>query len=615
MTEPQQTVGQLIQQAIPLHQTGHLDEAAVLYRQALIADPNCCDALNLLGVLARQQNRHADAIDFIRRAIAIQPGIPDYHFNLGEAHRALGQNNEAIAAYQEALRGNPNDAEIRHALGQALESARRFGEAADAYRASLSMEPTKADRIGHLGNALSLQGQHEEAIATYRQALQLNPNQPAVHSNLLMTLNYPAGLDPKQVFAEHVAWARQHAAPFASHITAHYPDRTPGRRLRIGYVSPDFRNHSVAHFFRPLLAAHNRERFELYAYANVSRPDEVTNALRARFHHWRDIAPLSDDQAAQLIRSDGIDILVDLAGHTGDNRLLLFARKPAPIQVTYLGYPNTTGLSTIDARFSDANADPPGLTDSLHTEKLIRLPDCFLCYGAPTNAPHVAPAPSMSNPNPRRITFASFNNLSKLSAAVVESWSQILRAVPDSRLLLKTAALADAAIQQRTRERFAQHGIAPDRLELLGATLPFFDHLRCYDRVDIALDTFPYNGTTTTCEALWMGVPVIALAGNTHASRVGVSLFSAVGLTDLIAPTADAYVHLATTLAASPQRLHAMRSALRPHVAASPLVNPQRLVRAMESAYLQMWQQLPTDPFAPIASTPQQPRPRSPFAG
>ncbi|MEL6765172.1 MAG: tetratricopeptide repeat protein, partial [Cyanobacteria bacterium J06607_6] len=476
---------------------------------------------------------------------------PDSYVNLGTALRLQGQFSEAIAAYQQALRLNPNFAEAQN----------------------------------NLGNALKEQGKFSEAIAAYRQALQLNPSYVVAHSNLVFALNYSTDYAPAAIYREHQHWAASQAAALTRAMQPHDCDRDPDRRLRIGYVSGDFKSHSVAYFLEPLLAAHDHRQFEIIGYANNQKVDDTTRRLQQLADGWRHIAALNDEQAAALIRQDKVDVLVDLSGHTKGNRLRVFAQKPAPLQVTYLGYPNTTGLGTIDYRLTDAWADPEG-ADALHIEALVRLPHGFLCYQPWSESPDVSPSPALTAGH---VTFGSFNNLAKVSPQVVAEWSAILAAVPDSRLIIKAKSLGDTGTQDYLYGLFQQHKIARDRIDLLGRIPSQAEHLALYSRVDIALDTFPYNGTTTTCESLWMGVPVITLAGPTHASRVGVSLLAAVGLSDLIATSVADYRQRAIALAGNLDQLQQLRVTMRDRMQAAPLTNASVITQSIEMAYRTMW--------------------------
>jgi predicted O-linked N-acetylglucosamine transferase (SPINDLY family) len=359
----------------------------------------------------------------------------------------------------------------------------------------------------------------------------------------------------------------------------------PERRLKIGYVSPDFRTHSVAYFFEGLLRWHDNKVVETFCYALTPHKDETTERLQQQASVWRDVSTLDDAALVKQARADGIDILVDLAGHTARNRLTVFAARAAPVQMTYLGYPSTTGLSRMDYRLTDERADPPG-EEAFHSERLVRLPGCFLCYQPPLRSPSVAGAPMVHN---GYITFGSFNNLAKINANVVALWSEILQAVPGSRLLIKNPSLTDGVTAERYRAMFDTHGISSDRTELLGLVPDPQAHLDTYRRIDIALDTFPYNGTTTTCEALYMGVPVITLAGQAHAGRVGLSILGNLGLDELIARSPDDYVSCAASLATNQERICDLRNTLRERLLTSAICDADSFARKVEQAFRQIW--------------------------
>jgi predicted O-linked N-acetylglucosamine transferase (SPINDLY family) len=354
--------------------------------------------------------------------------------------------------------------------------------------------------------------------------------------------------------------------------------------LRVGYVSPDLYQHSVAFFLEPILAHHDRSRFEPIVYSDTARPDAVTARLRARAAAWHEVRGLSDDQLARRIAASEIDVLIDLAGHTAGNRMGVFARRPAPVQVSYLGYPNTTGLAAIDYRITDATADPPGDADALHTEKLLRLPRCAWCYQPSPLAPPVAPSPAMKN---GFVTFGCFNALPKMNDPLLQLWAKLIASVPNARLVLKSPGLKSEAAAAHVRDVLESAGLAADRFDLLPPVHPYAAHLASYETIDIALDTYPYNGTTTTCDALWMGVPVLTRAGRTHVSRVSASLLAAAGLPDWVTPTDDDYLARATRAAADIDALTALRSRLRDRMAASPLCDGQAMARAFEDALLQ----------------------------
>ena len=578
--------GRALGHALGLQRAGRLDEAEAAYRHVLKAEPENADALNLLGVLSHQTGHGDRAVTLLQKAIALQEGNPAFHNNLGNILRDLGDAEAAIGCYRRAIDLKPDYAQGHYNLASALRPLYRLGEVIRHYDMALAYSSGSPEIHNNLANALVAQGRSEEAIPHYRRALALKPDYAKAGSNLLFALHYGPSTDAEALFDEHENWAERHVGSFAEAVEPHGNDASPDRRLRIGYVSRDFRVHSVAFFAEPIIAGHDRSGFEVLCYSDAGRGDDVTARFRALADGWRDVRGLDDDALAKLVREDAVDILVDLGGHTADNRLAAFARKPAPVQVTYLGYPDTSGLGAIDYRLTDARADPPGAADDLCSEELVRLPHGFLCYRPPEAAPEVARHRVPSN---SAITFASFNDLAKLTVDIIGLWSKILLAVPASRLILKTVALADDESRKRLGQMFADNGVAPDRIDLLGRIPSVAGHLDLYNSVDIALDTFPYNGATTTCEALWMGVPVVTLAGDRHASRVGKSLLANAGITELIAETPEAYVELATGLANDPGRLRALQRELRQRMAGSPLTDERRFVSALEDAYRRMW--------------------------
>jgi predicted O-linked N-acetylglucosamine transferase (SPINDLY family) len=531
----------------------------------------------------RDEGRFDDAIAACRRAIELKPDYPEACNNLGNALNDSGRFDEAIASYRQAIQLKGDHPEVHNNLGIALRGTGRLDEAVASYRRAIELKPDYPEAHNNLGNALKEMGQLDEAIAAYRRATVLRPKLSDAHSNLLSTLNYHPGWDPATIFEEHRRWHYRYAEPLQRFIQPHRNERSPDRRLRIGYVSPDFRKHPVGHFLLPLLMRHDHKHCEIFCYAQVRASDVLTEQLRTHADHWHSLTGLQDGPAAELIRQHQIDILVDLSGHTAHNRLMFFAHKPAPVQVTFLGYPNTTGLATMDYRLTDAYADPPGLTEPWHSEQLFRLPQCAWCY-QPAASPPIEPR--KEGP----ITFGCFNNFAKVTEPMLLLWARILHQVPGSRLLLKTRALSSENARQRVRQVLGEAGIDSECLELRGHEPAHDDHLALYQRLDVALDTFPYHGTKTTCEAMWMGVPVVTLAGKTHPSRVGVSLLNNIGLPELVANSPEEYVRLAVELAGDPPRLSHLRSTLRQRMEGSPLMDAPRFARDMETAYRSMWQ-------------------------
>jgi predicted O-linked N-acetylglucosamine transferase (SPINDLY family) len=611
------------------HAGGHPDAAAALMARAVARAPKVAAYHANLGAALHAARRHREAAAALQQAAALDPKLVAAHFNLGNLLRDMGDLAGAVTAYARALRLKPDyrealnniavtlwedgrpdqaaayaelavslypDSATTHLVhGEALRHAGRLGEATTAlHNARLrGADPIAVAR--NLGHVLLTQGDIDGAIACMDKALAdpaagLPDDRARLHSSLLFTLNYRDDLSPEQLSQQHRAWPRGHAPAAPLPDAARERDRDPERPLRIGYVSPDFVTHSVASFLEPLLAAHDRNATTVHCYSGVRRPDAVTQRLAARAALWRNVYPLTDQSLAELIRADRVDILVDLSGHTADNRLCMFALKPAPVQVSWLGYPSTTGLAAIDWRLSDAIVEPSGDADALSSERILRLPHGFHCFQPPAEAPPVGPAPGdASGATGGRITFGSLNTFAKLSPATLRLWARILAAVPTARLLLKDSRTHDPATARHHRERFAAAGIDPARLDILPRAAGTAAHLAAYGRIDVALDPFPYNGTTTTCEALWMGVPVIALAGDRHAARVGASLLHRVGLDDLVAADPDAYVAAAVALARDPARIATLRGGLRARMQASPLCDGAAFARAMEAAYRAMW--------------------------
>jgi predicted O-linked N-acetylglucosamine transferase (SPINDLY family) len=430
-----------------------------------------------------------------------------------------------------------------------------------------------------------MQARHVETERCYREALALRPDYASGHGNLLFALNYREDLTPEAIFAEYRCWDAQHARRLAPADPQFDLDRTPGRRLRLGYVSPDFRQHAAAFFAEPLLAAHDRSQFELFCYAEVPIEDATTARFRVLADHWRPTSGRSDADMAAMIRQDRIDVLIDLAGHTAANRLPVFARKPAPVQIEYiLGHGYTSGMSAMDGFLADHTLAPPG-ADALFSEHLLRLSRIPLAYRPPDAMPPVAPLPAAANGH---VTFGYFGRPERLNQCVVAAWSRILNALPDARLVLNSRNFAEAAFRELFAARFAAHGVAPQRLDLI-ATAPQPRTWEAYGLIDIALDPFPHNAGTTTIEALWQGVPVLTLAGRRTVGRFGASILHAVGLDDWITTDVDAYVARAVAAASDSGALTHLRSGLRDRVAASPLLDAAGLARGVELACRALW--------------------------
>jgi predicted O-linked N-acetylglucosamine transferase (SPINDLY family) len=494
----------------------------------------------------------------------------------------IGQAERAEGLYDEILKTNTHSA-IYNDLANIYKDSGRLSKAMRYYQKAIEENPNEPMLWSNFSLCLMRLGYADKSIALMRKTAEKLPDNDFVHSSLLLHLHYLSEVNHSSIFEESRKWAQRNL-PQSLAKTFHRNDPDPQRKLRIGYVSPDFCLHSVAYFFEPLLDSHNRDIVEVYGYGNVNRCDSTTERLKGKFDHYRNIRPLDDKAIAKLIEKDNIDILVDLAGHSAGSKIYVMAYKPAPVQVTWLGYPDTTGMSQIDYRLTDEIADPAG-SEKFYSEELFYLPEGFLCYGPGSMMPPVVQSPCLERKN---ITFGSFNNSTKINPVVIETWSRILKSTPGSSLLLKFKSGSDNEICQIYLDRFASHGISPDRIRT-SDWLPASQHLELYGQVDIALDTFPYNGTTTTCQALLMGVPVISLLGEHHISRVGHSILSRLGLEFFVASTLDEYVAKAVALASNAEALDKIRSSMRMRMAVSPLCNKVKFAKNIENAYRQMW--------------------------
>ncbi len=604
---------------IVLHALGRDDEAEAAYRKSIALDAGLASAHCNQGNLLQARQRDVEATAAFRVALALQPDFGNAWTGLGHSLHRQGQLSDAVNAFRNAARCSPSSAEAqnnlgtllfaleqneeaRAALGQALildpACARAHGNLGALYarcgcsvaaeassRAAIALAPGEHRWLTNLGVALFGQGRQKEAEACYRQALALRPDYAIGHGNLLFALSYRTDISPETIFGEYQAWERRHASHLATAAPPFALDRTPGRRLRVGYVSPDFRQHAVALFAEPLLAAHDRSNVELYCYSDVAAQDVATARFHSLADHWRGTLGLSDAQLAETIRADQIDVLVDLAGHSAGNRLLTFARRVAPVQVAYLlGHGYTTGLLTMDAFLADAILAPDG-ADALFSERIVRLPRIPLTYAPPADMPPVAPLPALAN---GFVTFGHFGRAERLNGAVIETWARILQGVPRSRLMLNNRPYQEAAFRSLIQARFATHGITADRLDLVYTT-PQQNAWAAYGGIDIALDPFPHNAGTTTIEALWQGVPVVTVAGRPTVGRFGASILHAVGLDDWVATNVDDYVARAIAATSDLASLQQLRSGLRHRFAASPLHDAGGLARAMESTYRMLW--------------------------
>ncbi|HEX5244278.1 MAG TPA: tetratricopeptide repeat protein [Tepidisphaeraceae bacterium] len=567
--------------ASALNAQGEYERAITAYQSALAIRPDDAATRSQLGSVLHSAGRIDQAIAELERAVQQQPKLDAALNNLGVALKDAGEFSRAIDAFQRALTISPADGDYLANLGNVYLLRGDVDEAADLYRRAIALRPNAAHAHNNLGNALKDLGQIDQAISSYRRAIDCEHNW-RMASNLLYSLHLHPGSTPASLFEEHRKWNENYAQALAPQGPVYPNEPDPERRLRIGYVSPDFREHPVGRFIAPLLAHHDHAKFEIYCYAGASKPDPIAQRIEKYSDVWRDMIGMTHDRLERQIREDRIDLLIDLSLHGEGNRMAVFARKPAPVQASYLAYASTSGLSTMDYRLTDPWLDPPGVGDEFYSETSIRLPRTYWCYEADESAPEVAPPPSKGN---GFITFGCFNNFCKVSEPALRAWRQILSQIPDSRLILHARG---GSARQRVSDFFSQHGIDPSRLSFSGFLLRG-QYFRQYGQIDIALDPFPYPGGTTTCDALWMGVPVVSLAGVMAVSRGGLSILSNVGLPELAARSAGQYMQIAMNLASDPARLEDLRTSLRSMMRASPLMDAPQFARDVEAAYRQMW--------------------------
>lgn len=601
-----------------LYAGGEIEPALLEFARALELRPNFAEAYNNVGSALFSRGDEDLAIVAYRKAVAIKPDLADAQVNLANALGRRGRYEEALPAHEGAARARPDDAEAQISAGDAFGELGFWDAAADLYRRAVELDPKNVAAVTRFGNALMGKMDLDGAVAAYRRALELKPDsvevlnnlgvarkeqgmidesldccesalglQPgnaAVHSNLIYLLTFHPGYDAAEQLRQERLWNERHAGPLKGLIRPHRNDRDVNRRLRIGYVSPDLFRHVVGQNLFPLISEHDHKGFEIYCYSGVARPDAFTQILRGHSDVWRDVAKCDDEALSAMIREDGIDILVDLSLHMARNRLLVFARRPAPVQVTYLGYCAGSGLDAMDYRLSDPYLDPADGDLPEYVEKTVRLPETYWCYAPAGPSPEPSAVPSESAGH---ITFGCLNNFAKVSPGAIDLWAEVLRAVPRSRMIMHSYA---GSHLDAVRERFAAGGVSADRLEFLGKQ-SWAKYLETYGRIDVALDPFPYGGGITTCDALWMGVPVVSLAGQTAVGRGGRSILSNLGLSELIARRPRQYVQTAITLAQSPSRLAELRQNLRQRMLMSPVMNARRFARNVENAYGRMWRE------------------------
>jgi protein O-GlcNAc transferase len=563
----------------------HFEQAERCARAALDIQPGFAGAYVNLGSALRYQDCQEAAISAYEQALALDPMLVEASVSLAEIRFDAASSHQVVEFYEEQVKSNPASFQAHSKLALAIQRMDYWDEAEVHFKEALRIKPDYSESVAGLGNNYAFQGLVDEALTQYRQALEIYPFW-VTHQNIAFYLHHQYGIGPEVIFKEHQNWARTYEEPLAAFIRPLHNRPDPDRKLKIGYVSADFRRHSVAYFLEPVFQCHDRSQFEIICYSNVPRSDAMTRTFRELADGWHDATLWSHEHLAEQIRKDEIDILVDLSGYTSGNRLRTFAMKPAPIQVTYLGYPDTTGMSAMGYRITDAIADPPGATERFHTEELIRIDGGFLAFKPAATAPDVAPPPCLRK---GAITFGSFNNATKLNARVIEVWADILKAVPGSRLMLKSYNFSSLSARRRIRDIFLSRDIPESRIDFCDFIAETRSHLDLYGEIDIALDPFPYNGTTTTCDALWMGVPVVTLCGSTHVSRVGAMLLTLVGHPELVAQEVDDYVKKTVDLANDMATLASLRGGMREAMRQSPVMDSARLTGALEQSFRQMW--------------------------
>src|SRR3989338_1858585 len=564
---------------------GDLQGALDAFRTAIKYKPDYAGAYYNMGNALLGNVQLVEAAASYRRALELKPDYAEVHCSLGVALRDLGQFEDAVVSYRRALEIKPDLVEAQNNLGVVLHDMSQYEGAVASYRRALEINPDFAEAHYNLGNTLKDLGQLDEAVESYRLALKLNPDYAESRGNLLFVLNYSSKYSSKYCMEEALQYGRV-VAKLAKGRFAAWQCKNEPKRLRVGLVSCDLRVHSVGHFLEGLLSNIDPARIELIAYPTHYKEDELTARIRPYFSAWKPLVGKRDADAARLIHTDGVHILLDISGHPAHNRLPMLEWKPAPVQVTWLGFPNTTGMSEMDYVLGDLQAIPTE-HENHFSETVWRLPDSYLCFSAPAYPVKVAPLPALSTGH---VTFGSFNNLTKMNDTVVELWARILLAVPNSRLYLKTGQLKDADVRAQTLRRFAAWGVAPERLTLGGTLGSTADHLSEYSKIDVALDTFPYPGVTTSVEALWMGVPVLSLHGDRFLSLSAKSIAHHAGLLDWVAVDKEDYVSKAVAFVSNLERLAALRNGLRKQVLASPLFDAPRFARNFEEALWGMWQ-------------------------
>ncbi len=567
-------------------ESGDLATAAMRLAQACAAAPTETELLNICAVSLFGLRRLPEAIGVFKQIVEIDPGHVVAWTNLGAAYNQADQHEEALEALERAVAVNPRDGAAWTNLGVALTELGRVSEAVVAHERALQVMPFMPNAWNNYGYALQRLDRHREAIEAMRRSVELYEGNPTISSNILMALHYIHDCPAEDIFEEHLDWDRRYAQPLRPAVEAHNNDPDPDRRLNIGMISGSFLRHPVSYLTLPFIESYDHDALSITAYMTSHRRSDLTERIQTALDEWMVVAGLPDDDIARMIKQDGIDILIDLSGHSADNRLLVLARRPAPIQIKWVGgLFNTTGIKAVDYLITDALESPPG-SEPFYVEELLRLPDGYIVYEPPHYAPDVGPLPALANGH---VTFACFNNSLKLNPPLLGLWARIMNAVPNSRLLLKFRPLRDEEAKRRFRRVFEEVGGDPSRVDFEGHS-PHSELMATYNRVDIALDCHPYSGGLTTVEALWMGVPVVTMPGPTFAGRHSATHLNNAGLADWIADGPDAYVARAVAAASDLPALAELRGRLRPQMAASPLCDGPRFARNLEAALRGVWQ-------------------------
>lgn len=567
--------------ALTFEGRGEWAAAAACHQRALELEPSLAQAAERLASVEARQSALVAAVPKAR-GLDLDESPAELFTALGTLLRVGGAVDHATAWYRAALKLEPQSAYVHTALGSIHADAGRLDEAIVDFRRALQIDETFHLARGYLDTALDDAGRYDETEAVYRDAIRLRPDDPLAQSVLLFNMQFWPNVSASDILAEARAWNARHARPLTAQALPHENDRSPERRLRIGYVSPNFKDHVLSRFSIPLLRNHDHRQVEVFCYSSAEQPSPETALIRACADVWREVAALDDAALCGVIRRDQIDILVDLNMHMLGRRLLAFARRPAPVQICWLAYPGTTGLEAMDYRLSDPYLDPADADTQVYSEETIRLPDSFWCYDPLTDVPEVSPLPALAE---GRITFGSLNHFRKVNAGVLRLWARVLGAVPQSRLIL---VAPEGRVRDRLHSFFEAAGVQRDRIEFVGRCARL-DYLNRYREIDIGLDTFPYNGHTTSLDALWMGVPTVTLVGETVVGRGGVCQSMNMGMPELIATTQEEYVEVARSLANDLEHLSRLRQTLRARLQQSPLMDAARFARNLESVYRDVW--------------------------